>query len=108
MLNTHTRNTSQVAADVQEQVVAAYTAAGVAVHSIGSVTSDASISIAVGGQPAINGKCGELRAIWEATSFQVCRKEHSFQEQERTFLRTFPERFFIYLSRNFAGNTLLV
>ena len=45
----------EVSPDNEQQVVQAYQKAGLVAHSIGSVTSDASISIAVDDDPQIAG-----------------------------------------------------
>ncbi|KAG5190290.1 CobB/CobQ-like glutamine amidotransferase domain-containing protein [Tribonema minus] len=80
----------QVEAAAEAEVVAAYAAAGVAVTRIGAVADGRDISISVGGEEVIRGDCGGLRAIWEATSFQLERRQCNPDcvAQEEASLRT--------------------
>ena len=55
------------------EVVNLYTHAGVPCSIIGQTTKNADVSISVAGVPAISGTVGELRDVWEETSFQLER-----------------------------------
>ncbi|CAM9511203.1 unnamed protein product [Discosporangium mesarthrocarpum] len=65
--------------EVSEQdlskVVAQYQGVGVDVKEIGRTTSDGQVCVRVCGEVAIQGLTAELRSTWEATSFQLDRRQ---------------------------------
>jgi phosphoribosylformylglycinamidine synthase len=63
-------------ADV-ESVIARYVAAGVPIVSIGSVSAGDSIKITVGDDLVIDDKTTALRDVWEATSFQLEKRQRN-------------------------------
>ena len=79
-----------------ERVSREYSDAGVPIVEIGTVSAGNSIKIAVGSSsPAIDSKMTTLRDVWEATSFQLEKRQRNpkcvAQEEEGLKLRQAPQ-----------------
>ena len=59
-------------------VAARFSAVGVPCHIIGSALADSrAVSVSVGGEEHVAGDVGDLRDVWEATSFKLEREQSS-------------------------------
>jgi len=67
----------EVSSENEAEVMAALSAANVPAHSIGQSTASTSVNITVGGTSAITSDVVTLRDVWEATSFELERKQAS-------------------------------
>ncbi|DBA68000.1 hypothetical protein WJX79_010614 [Trebouxia sp. C0005] len=63
----------EVAPENEQQVLEAYTQAGLTAHTIGDVTTEAQISISVHGTRQVSGGMAELRDVWEEGAFHLER-----------------------------------
>lgn len=85
----------EVSNDNVGTVESAYANAGVPVSQIGSVSSGDSIKISIGDSTCINEKMTVLRDIWEATSFQLEKRQRNpecvVQEEEGLKHRQAPD-----------------
>eukprot|EP00934_Nitzschia_sp_Nitz4_P005881 Nitzschia sp. Nitz4//scaffold35_size145790//45023//49253//NITZ4_003020-RA/size145790-augustus-gene-0.133-mRNA-1//-1//CDS//3329549094//5871//frame0 len=86
----------QVADSEVDAVVASYSGANVPIVKIGTVLTGDSIKIAVGdASPCIEGKMTALRDVWEATSFQLEKRQRDpscvAQEEEGLKSRVAPQ-----------------
>ena len=66
----------EVAANDVDSIAARFDAVGVPCHCVGSALSfSRTVTISVGGEKQVEGDVGELRDVWEATSFQLEREQ---------------------------------
>jgi phosphoribosylformylglycinamidine synthase len=80
----------EVAEADADGVAARFSAVGVPCHSIGSaLTGSRAVSVSVGGEEHVAGDVGELRDVWEATSFKLEREQSAggCVDQEEAGLR---------------------
>lgn len=84
----------EVAPELEAEVVEAYRAAGVPVAAIGSTGADKGVTVAVGGREVLAESMPVLRDAWEATSFELerrqCAEECVDAEQASLATRTNP------------------
>ena len=67
----------EVSADKAASTIDAYTKEGVPCIEVGTVVADDSIKITVGSAVAIDDKMTTLRDVWEATSFQLEKRQRN-------------------------------
>ena len=75
IVRTHTHTHTQVAPEHEATVQQAYEAAGVPCSVIGSSTDSGTVCVSVDGAVAIKGTTPALRDVWEATSFELERRQ---------------------------------
>lgn len=69
------KSLAQVAPEHEATVQQAYEAAGVPCAVIGSSTDSGAVRVLVDGAVAIKGTTPALRDVWEATSFELERRQ---------------------------------
>ncbi|KAL6785042.1 hypothetical protein ACKKBG_A02200 [Auxenochlorella protothecoides x Auxenochlorella symbiontica] len=80
----------EVAAGREGEVLAAYAAAGVPCARVGASLAADEVRLAVGGEVVVAGGARDLRDVWEATSFELEKRQTALEcvESERAALRS--------------------